>query len=63
MQYELEDHQDYYRYFNYEDWCDLLYIIEVEDKRKRAATQIKNIASDRSASLSDSDDSARIPKE
>ena len=63
MQDESEDRQEYYRYLNYEYWCDPLYTIEVEDKRKRAATQIKKIASARSASLSDSDESARIPKE
>ena len=63
MQDELEDHQEYYRYLNYEYCCDLLYTIEVEDKIKSAANQIKKIDSARSASLYDSDESARIPKE
>ena len=27
MQDEMEDHQEYYRYLNYEYWCDLLYTI------------------------------------
>ena len=54
MQDELEDKQEDYRYLNHEDWCKLLYKIEVKDNRKRAATQIKNIISSRTASHSDS---------
>ena len=62
MQDESEDRQEYYRYLNYEYWCDPLYTIEVEDKIKSAANQIKKIDSARSASLSDSDESAKILK-
>ena len=36
--------------------------IEVTYKKKRAATQIKKIASDRSASIFDSDKSVKIPR-
>ena len=60
MQDELEDHQEEYRFLTYEDCCELLSTIDVKDKRKRAANQIKKIASARAASISDSDDSVRI---
>ena len=46
----------------HEYWCILLYTIQVKDTRKRAATKIKNIASDRSDYLSDSGRSVRIPR-
>ena len=62
MQYDLEEHQEYYRSLAYEYWCALLSTIEVKYKRKRATTQIKNIASDRAASLFDSDESVRIQR-
>ena len=62
MQDELDDHPDDYNSLTYEYWCDLLSKIEVEDERKRAVAQIKNIASARAASLSDRDDLARIPR-
>ena len=61
MQDELEDNQDYYCPLTHEYWCDLLSTINVRDNRKRAATQIKNIATSRSASHSDSDESIRVP--
>ena len=60
MQYELYDNQDYYHSLTHEDWCDLLSKIEVKDDRKRAATQIKKIASSRVASLSDRNRSVNI---
>ena len=40
--------------------CDLLSTIEVKDERKIAAVQIKNIASDKAASLSGRNESVRI---
>ena len=46
---------------DHEEWCDLLSIIQVKDYRKRSSTQIKNIASDRAASLSESEGSVSIP--
>ena len=62
MQDEFEDHQEDYRSLTYEDWCDLLYTIEVKDERKISAVHIKKIDSARAASLSDSDESVRIPR-
>ena len=56
MRGELDEHPEDYRSLTYKDWCDLLSTIEVKDKSKRAAVQIKNIASAREASLSDSDE-------
>ena len=44
MQDELEDNKEYYHSLTHEDWCELLYTIEVKYNRKRAATQIKKIA-------------------
>ena len=61
MQDELDDHQEDYRSLAYEDRCDLLSTIQVKDDRKRAATQIKKIASPSAASISDSDGSFSIP--
>ena len=60
MQDELEDHPEDYHSLNYEDYCDLLSTIKVKYERKRAATQIKKIASAISESLSDSAGSVRI---
>ena len=59
MQDNLEDHQEDYYSLTFEDWCDLLSKIEVKYERRRAATQIKKIASAMSASLYDSDKSTR----
>ena len=56
----MEEYIEDYRSLNYEDWCDLLSIIKVKYKRKRASTHTKKIASDRSASLSNSNESVRI---
>ena len=44
----------------HEYWCDILSTIEVKDNRKRAANQIKNIATFRAASHYDSDESVRF---
>ena len=55
MQDELEDHPEDYWSLTYEHWCRFLYTIEVKDKRKRESSQIKNITSDRKASIYDSD--------
>ena len=60
MHDELEDHPEDYHSLTYEYWCDLLSTIKVTDERKRAATQIKNIASVRSGYLYNSDESVRI---
>ena len=46
----------------HEYWCDLLSTIKVKDNKKRLATQIKNIASLRSASHSDSDGYIRVAR-
>ena len=62
MQDELEDHPEDYFSLTYEYWYDLLSTIEVKDENKWAATQIKKIASDRAASLSNSDNSVIIPR-
>ena len=59
MQDELEDNQEEYFSLNYEGWCDLLSTIEVKYYRKTAATQIKQIASSRATSHSDSDGSVK----
>ena len=62
MRDKLEDNQEDNIYLIHEYWCDLLSTIEVKYNSKRAATQIKNIASTRSSSHSDSDESVRIPR-
>ena len=62
MQDELEDHPEDYCSLTYEDWSNLLSTIEVKCKRKRVASQIKNIASARAASLFDSYAFVRIPR-
>ena len=62
MQDELDDHPENYCSLTYEYWWDLLSTIEFKDERKRAAAQIKNIASARASSFSDSSDSERISR-
>ena len=62
MRDKLNDHPEVYRSLTYEDWCDLLTTIEVKDETEIAAVHINNIASDREASLSDSNKSVRIPR-
>ena len=62
MRYELDDYPEDCRSLTYEYWCDILSTIEVKDERKRAAVHINKIASARSASLSNSDKSVRIPR-
>ena len=62
MRDELDDHPEDYFSLTYEDWCDLLSTIEVIGERKRAEDHIKKIASARAASLSDSNESVRIPR-
>ena len=62
MRDELDDHPEEYCSLTYEYWCDLLSTIEVKYERKREAGHIKKIASDREASLSDSDKSVRVPR-
>ena len=62
MQDELDDHQEEYCSLTHEYWCDLLSKNEVKYNRKRTATQIKNIVSDRAASNSDSNRSVKIPR-
>ena len=62
MRNELDDHPEDYCLITYEYWYDLLSTIEVKYERKRAASHIKKIASARSASLSDSDESLSIPR-
>ena len=59
---ELDDHPKNYRYLTYKEWCELLSTIKVKDERKIASVHIKKIDSARSASLSDSKESARIPR-
>ena len=60
MEDELDDHPNNYRSLIYEDWCDLLSTIKIKYEGKRAAVQMKNIASARADSLSESDKSVRI---
>ena len=62
MRDELDDHPEDYCSLTYEDWCDLLSTIEVKYERKIAAVHIKNTSSARAASLSNSDESVRIPR-
>ena len=62
MRGELDDHPKDYRSLTYEDWYNLLSTIKVKYESKRAAVHIKKISSSRSASLSDSDKSVRIPR-
>ena len=62
MQDDLDGHQEDYCLLTHEDWCDLLYTIEVKDNNKRASTQIKKIASARGAYLSYRDISVSIPR-
>ena len=45
MRDELDDHTEDYCSLTYEDWCELLSIIEVKYERKIAAVNIKKIAS------------------
>ena len=59
---ELDDHPEDYHSLTYEYWCELLSTIEVKYKSKRAAVHIKKIASAMIDSLSDSDESVRIPR-
>ena len=58
----MDDHPEYYCSLTYEDWCDLLSAIEVKYERKRIAGHIKKIAPARSASISDSEKSVRVPR-
>ena len=60
MQDELEDNQEDYHYLTHEDWYDLMPTIEVKDNKKKAATQIKKIATSREASIYDSNKSVRV---
>ena len=62
MRYELDDHPEDFISLIYEYLCDLLSTIKVKYEIKIAAVQIKNIASARSESLSDSDKSVSITK-
>ena len=62
IQDELEEHPEVYCSLTYEYWCDLLPKIEVKDEMKRAASQIKNMASARAASIYYSDESVSIPR-
>ena len=62
IQDEFKNNQEYRCSLTREDWCDLLSTIVVKDDRKRAATWIKKIASDISASIYDSKGSVRIPR-
>ena len=57
---ELDNHPEDYLSLTYEDWCDILTTIEVKDERKIVAMHIKNIASAREASLSESNKSVSI---
>ena len=62
MQDNFEYHPECYHSLTYEYWCELLSTITVKDKRERASSQIKKIASARAASLSDSDKFLRIQR-
>ena len=62
MRDELDEHPEDYRSLSYQDSCDLLSTIEVKDEKKISAVNTKKIASARAASLSDSDESARITR-
>ena len=62
MRDELDDHPEDYISLTYEDWCELMSTIEVKYEMKRAAVQIKNIASARAAYLYDSEESVRISR-
>ena len=62
MQDELNDHQEDYLSLTHEYWSDLLSTIKVKYNRKRAATEIKTIASARASSLYDIKGSIRIPE-
>ena len=57
---ELDDHPGNYPSLTNEDCCDLMSTIEVKDKRKRVAGNIKKISYTRAASLSNINESARI---
>ena len=61
MRDELDDHPEDCRYLTYEYWCDLMFTIKVKYERKRAERHIKKIAYAREASLSDSDESVKVP--
>ena len=62
MRDELDYHPDEYCYLTYEGCCDLLFTIKVKDEMKIVAVYIKNIDSAMEASLSDSDESMRVPR-
>ena len=61
MQDELENNHEDYRSILHEDWCDLLYNIEVKDNRKRDTTQIKRLATSKAALVnSDNNESVMV---
>ena len=62
MQDELEYHPEDYCPLTYEYWCDLLSTIKVKDESKMVSGQINKIAFSRESSLSDSNNSLRIPR-
>ena len=59
---ELDDHPEDYCSLAYEYWWDLLSTIEGKYERKRAAVNLKKIASARAASLLDRDESVIIQR-
>ena len=62
MRDEQDEHPENYHSLTYEDWCDLLSTIKVKYERKTAAVQINKIASVREASLYDTVEYMRIPR-
>ena len=61
MQDYLEDNHEDYCSILHEKWCDLLSTIEVKYNRKRYATQIKRLATSKTASCYDRNISIRVP--
>ena len=57
---ELEYNQEDCHYLTHEDWCDVLYTIEVKNNRKMAQTQIKRISTSRSSSHYDINEPIRF---
>ena len=57
----MEDKNKYYRFIIYEDWCDLMFTMEVKDINERTVYQIKRLSTSNVAPVnSDINDSIRL---
>ena len=59
----LEDNHGDYCSIPHEEWCDLLSTMEVKDNKKRAADQIKRLATSKAAPINSKRDGyTRVPR-